>query len=76
MNGWTNYATWLINLHFEDLLRDYIEEDQVQNYSYLRAYIQDYLTEVQTLPSGFLQDAMGSFLNDVNWKELYDHYIE
>ncbi len=56
-NGWTNRATWLVNLWFEpksesDL--DFIKEDLE--------------TQVDSLPNGILKDLVS--LGEINWYEL------
>lgn len=66
-NGWTNYATWRVNLEIFDggefsnmaacEMREFVEE----------------LIEDQT-PEGLARDYAMAFLADVDWMEIREHY--
>jgi hypothetical protein len=89
-NGWTNYATWRINLEVFDGW-DYREngfhglsiEDNSDIYD-LSKYLQDYAEEVifegrnydERRPSNLVEDYARAFLSDVNWHEIAKHMIE
>ena len=76
-NGWTNYATWRINLE----ILDGFEADSnmpVDDVSDMANYLQDYcgtLVEEST-PDGLAKDYAFAFLGDVNWHEIAEHIIE
>jgi hypothetical protein len=68
-NGWSNYATWRVNLEIFDggefsnmaacEMREFVEE----------------LIENQT-PEGLARDYAMAFLADVDWMEIREHYEE
>jgi len=66
-NGWTNYATWRINLEIFDGL------DQVWDADEARQYVEDYINETS---SGLARDYALAFIADVNWHEIAAHYQE
>ena len=61
-NGWTNYATWRINLEIFDggNWNRYKAQD-------LKEYVQDYL---EVMASGLALDYALAFIDDVNWHEI------
>ena len=61
-NGWTNYATWRINLEWFD--GDSIQGDA----DYLREYVEESL-ELNCENETTLSYAL-AFLSDVNWNEI------
>ena len=66
-NGWTNYATWRINLEVFDGL------DQVWDADEARQYVEDY---IHASSSGLARDYALAFIADVNWHEIASHYQE
>jgi len=68
-NGWTNYATWRVNLEIFDgaefgnmaacEMREFVEE----------------LIENET-PEGLARDYAMAFIADVDWMEIREHYEE
>ena len=83
-NGWTNYATWRINLEIFDgvTLKDLntVEVDAYQ----LKDYLQEYAEEIVFLdshiggktPSSLMEDYARAFLSDVNWYEIAEHMVK
>ena len=66
-NGWTNYATWRINLEFFDGTEDYWTAQSAE----------DYVTEcLEQSGSDICLDYALSFISDVNWNEIAEHYQE
>ena len=66
-NGWTNYATWRINLEIFDGL------DQVWDADEARQYVEDY---IHASSSGIARDYALAFISDVNWHEIAAHHQE
>jgi hypothetical protein len=62
-NGWTNYATWRINLEvFDGMEFDHYPSD---------AELQDYVEELfEYQSSGLALDYARAFISDVNWSEI------
>lgn len=82
-NGWTNYATWRINLEIFDgmTLEDMGWEDSTDPFR-LGQVIQNYAEEVvlgTSDPSSecsLMQSYAYAFMNDVNWTEIASSMIE
>lgn len=75
-NGWTNYATWRVNLEIFDGGPDWFNFDQ-DAYDLghdLNQYVVD-LIEESTEP-GIARDYAFAFLSDVNWYEIAKHLKE
>jgi len=68
-NGWTNYATWRVNLEIFDG-----GNYDGYNASALRQEAHDIIYETTT--EGFARDYAIAFLDEVNWYEIEKHYQE
>ena len=69
-NGWTNYATWRVNLEMFDGVA-FLENHTEDTYDYaqrLKTYAEDYLSE--TTEGGLALDYALAFIGDVNWYEI------
>jgi hypothetical protein len=74
-NGWTNYATWRVNLEMFDG-GDFASENDLDTYDLgqtLRQFAEETLSEQA---SGLVLDYALAFLSDVNWCEIARHQIE
>jgi len=70
-NGWTNYATWRVNLEMFDgvTLNQFYSKDDAYT---LGQEMKDYAEEILSMDSnGVVLDYALAFLSDVNWTE-YD----
>ncbi len=86
-NGWTNYATWRVNLEFFDNYQEMYWEDEIENFdtnnekdsiirqisSQLKTDIENYITERSR---GLAQDYALAFLKDVNYWEIAEHIYD
>lgn len=74
-NGWTNYATWRINLEVIDgWSMDGCEGlDQSELAEILKDYVEEML-EYQS--SGLALSYARAFISEVNWYEIAAHLIE
>jgi len=71
-NGWTNYATWRVNLEIIDGLEFEIDGEKVT-----ADHCKDYAVEVVSDGAdGFALEYALAFLQDVNWQETADHINE
>lgn len=76
-NGWTNHATWLVNLWWNDNLieiaRDVLGEpitaEQAADYVFELA---DSVTNDKTVEARFVSDMLTAYMNEVNWQEIAD----
>lgn len=74
-NGWTNYATWRVNLEFfgngETL------DDMGFTRDRLHVQLRDFVEEIVTGgATGLARDYALAFLSDVDWDEIASHMIE
>ena len=78
-NGWTNYATWRVNLEMFDGFdpREHFsryDRDEAYNLAHdLKEYAEEYLSE--TSPQGLALDYALAFLGEVNFHEIAEHMI-
>lgn len=78
-NGWTNYATWRINLEIFDGMDAAECFDLDQDAYYLAQQLKDYavdLVESTCQVNGLALDYAMAFLDNVNWSEIAEHMIE
>ena len=69
-NGWTNYATWRINLEMFDSEPQGFDLDQESNDlgHDLKDYAEEYI--IETSREGLARDYALAFLSEVNWYEI------
>lgn len=79
-NGWTNYATWRVNLEIfdgfdpSDYYSDLNTDDTYSLSKCLQDYAEQVLFECATV-EGLAADYARAFLAEVNWYEIADHMI-
>ena len=76
-NGWTNYATWRVNLEMFDGT-DLASDNDLDAYDLgqiLRDRAEDFLACGAEMGSAALDYAL-AFISDVNWREIAEHQIE
>jgi hypothetical protein len=81
-NGWTNYATWRVNLEMFDSLTpadfwgfEEVKEDDT--YEFGKA-LKDYAEEIicEQSQQGIAQDYALAFISDVDWYSIAKHMIK
>jgi hypothetical protein len=80
-NGWTNYATWRVNLEMFDGANwnDYYIGSFPEPYDLglaLKEHTQDLIYEAGGGDGNIAVDYALAFLSDVNWYEIAEHMIE
>jgi hypothetical protein len=74
-NGWTNYATWRVNLEMIDGLdpRE-MGWNKLDTYDLSKA-LEEHAQEIleSTAGEGLALDYARAFLSDVNWREIAKH---
>ena len=82
-NGWSNYATWRINLEvFDGMTLEDMNTVEVDPYE-VSQYLKDYAEEIIFLdshiggksPSSLMEDYARAFLQEVNWYEIAEHLV-
>jgi len=77
-NGWTNYATWRVNLEiFDGLTLDDFGAADDSAWLVGKA-LRDYAEELieSTSSEGLARDYALAFLSDVDWEEIAQHMID
>jgi len=67
-NGWTNYATWRVNLEMFDGSETYWTEVSAKE------FVEECIES--TTDEGIARDYAMAFISDVNWQEIAEHYQE
>jgi len=90
-NGWTNYATWRVQLELvDDYVQgmfegedDWLKEQKEMSIRDMADCIKDYVNEALALDvsddnysNGLVKSYANAFLDEVNWYELAEHAIE
>lgn len=76
-NGWTNYATWRVNLEiFDGLTPQDITGRNLPAVSELRSALMDYAHEIiDESPDGLAKDYAKAFLSDVDWWAIANNML-
>jgi len=77
-NGWTNYATWRVNLELFDGVNAYqLSGRFVNSPSEIKDLARDYAENIvyETSTEGIARDYALAFLSDVEWWEIANHLI-
>ena len=77
-NGWTNYETWLVNLHLDsNLYYEYLTKED--NREKLSEIIKEDIInnlELETKKNYLITDLLLASIERVNWKEIALNIIE
>ena len=78
-NGWTNYATWRVNLEIFDGM-DWVDvhsgdlNDTYGVSNSLKEYVEQHIE--YTTEDGLARSYALAFISDVNWYEIASHLVE
>ena len=67
-NGWTNYATWRVNLEMFDGSEIHWSADDAKE------FVEEIICE--STPEGIARGYALAFISDVNWVEIAEHSQE
>jgi len=75
-NGWTNYATWRVNLEIFD---GYDPEGQEIDHEYCKDFAEEIvfgdINDINT-SNALAHSYASAFMSDVNWHEIAEHINE
>lgn len=84
-NGWTNYATWRVNLEIVDDLVNHSPEEYRERFlerpttyqlaAYLQNEVEELLFEDQPSEHNLVADYARAFLADVDWYAIAEHVL-
>jgi len=79
-NGWTNYATWRVNLEiFDDADKAELFDLTLDAWGLghvLHDYVEEHIYEAGGGEGNIAVDYALAFLSDVNWYEIAKHMID
>jgi predicted RNA-binding protein with EMAP domain len=81
-NGWTNYATWRVNLEiFDSMTLEHFGYSDVQesyDFDRLEDVLKEYAEEIIEMTSspGLARDYALAFLSDVHWLQIAGNLID
>jgi len=77
-NGWTNYATWRINLEILGHIQWVEEEIEILNEEMLEDYVENAVFENNGISGhlGLMEDYARAFLANVDYREILESIIE
>jgi hypothetical protein len=80
-NGWTNYATWRVNLEVFDGLNIRDQFDDIPSAYDVAQWAKDYAHDVvynsiDDTGGGVAEGWALAFLSDVNWYEIAEHMLD
>lgn len=73
-NGWTNKETWLVNLWIGDIFTVMLEDGESVSECFIESIIDDMISDIMESNNGFLKDLFNCALNEINYRELAEHY--
>ena len=76
-NGWYNKQTWNINLTYNEVFTTMCQEQEYDDVEHLADSFEQLVDELEFtgLREGSLaHQAVGEYLNQVNWMEIAEHY--
>ena len=78
-NGWSNYATWRINLEIlsdHDFAQQVLECGQLPTVEDLKDVVENWVFENHTGSLGLVEDYARAFVDQVNYHEILEHILE
>ena len=77
-NGWTNYATWRINLEILGDIQWVEEEIEILNEEMLEDYVENAVFENNGISGhlGLMENYARAFLANVDYREIYESIME
>lgn len=71
-NGWSNYETWWVNLHFFDGVT--ADDMGFSNWEDVKDYVDEFVD--MSTGEDIVKSMASNFLMDCNWYEIFEHLSE
>lgn len=78
-NGWTNKQTWNINLSYGEIFANMAEEQEYDDCAHMADSFESLVNELEfegLRSCSLAHQAVGEYLDQVNWEEIASHYFE
>lgn len=78
-NGWTNKETWNINLIYGEIFANMAEEQEYDDVEHMADSFESLVNELEFeghRPVSLAHQALGEYLDQVNWEEIASHFFE
>ncbi len=78
-NGWTNKQTWNINLTYEEIFANMAKEQEYDDVEHMADSFESLVNELEfegLRSCSLAHQAVGEYLDQVNWEEIASHYFE
>jgi len=78
-NGWNSKQSWNINLTYQEIFTNMAEEQEFDDVEHLAEAFEAIVSELEFdhLKEGSLaHQAVGEYLDRVDWNEIAEHYAE
>lgn len=79
VNGWSNKETWNIHMQYEEIFLNMVEEQKYDNVDHMADSFESLVNELEfeVLKENTLAyEAVGEYLNRVDWNEIAEQYYE
>lgn len=77
--GWSNKQTWNINLMYEEMFANMVEEQTFDDVEHLADAMEQIVNELEfdgLRSCSLAHEAVGAYLEAVDWQELAEHFYE
>ena len=71
-NGWSNYATWRVNLEILSNIQWVESEIEILSEEMLEEYVENVVFEQYSGHFGLMEDYARAFLANVDYREIYE----
>ena len=78
-NGWSSVETWNINLQFGEIFTNMAEEQEYDDVEHMADSFESLVNELEfegVRENSLAAEALGAYLNNVDWEEIAEHYFE
>ena len=78
-NGWSNKQTWNINLLYSEVFVNMAEEQEYNDVEHMADSFESLVDEIEfneTKVGTLAHQAVGEYLEAVDWEEIAGHYFE
>ena len=75
-NGWSNYATWRVNLEILGDIQWVESEIEILSVEMLEEYVENVVFEQYSGHFGLMEDYARAFLANVDYREIYESIME